>query len=465
MHGWLPLTVQILTAAVLLLALGPRARSRRWWLLATPVAVLVGSGAALLAHSYITCGGYAGEPAPKGLWIWIALTGLAAVVLVLGWPGARWWRRTAAVAALPLCVLSAALALNLWVGYFPTVQIAWNQLTAGPLPDETDAGAVTALAHTVAQTKTLPAKGSVLKVDTGSSASGFAHRDELVYLPPAWFATVPPPTLPTVMMIGGEFNTPGDWLRAGSAIETADAFATAHHGNAPVLVFVDSGGQFNNDTECVNGPRGRVADHLVNDVRPYLISQFHVSPAAANWGVAGWSMGGTCAVDLVSMHPDKFSAFEDIAGDLAPSAGNPEQTLRRLYDGDKALQASFDPSTVITTHGRYQNVAGRFDVNGTLRTAHGPAVIEEAAHTLPDASDQMLAAQTLCGLGRSAGMDCAVIEQPGGHNWPFAAQAFRLALPWLAGAVGTPGVDRIPVSHTDIAPAAPSGQPLQAKGP
>jgi len=29
--------------------------------------------------------------------------------------------------ALPLCLLCSALALNLWVGYFPTVQTAWNQ--------------------------------------------------------------------------------------------------------------------------------------------------------------------------------------------------------------------------------------------------------------------------------------------------------------------------------------------------
>ena len=51
-------------------------------------------------------------------------------------------------------------------------------------------------------------------------------------------------------------NTPTDWLLAGDAIATVDRFAAAHAGNAPVLVFVDSGGAFNIDTECVNGPRG-----------------------------------------------------------------------------------------------------------------------------------------------------------------------------------------------------------------
>lgn len=76
------------------------------------------------------------------------------------------------------------------------------------------------------------------------------------------------------MMIGGEFNTPADWVRAGNAVATADAFAAAHHGYAPVLVFADAGGAFNNDTECVDGSRGNSADHLTEDVRPYVISHF-----------------------------------------------------------------------------------------------------------------------------------------------------------------------------------------------
>ncbi len=463
MHGWIPVTAQVLAAVALVLAVGLRMRTRRWWLLSMPVAAAVGVGLALFARSYISSGGYAGEPAPRGLWIWTALTGLAAVVLVAGWPGSRWWRRAAAVCAVPLCLLSAGLALNLWVGYFPTVQTAWSQLTAGPLPDQTDEGTVSALAATAARTKTLPARGSVLKVDIPSDGSGFRHRDELVYLPPAWFGSVPAPALPTVMMIGGEFNTPGDWLRTGAAIETVDAFAAAHDGNAPVLVFVDSGGQFNNDTECVNGPRGRAADHLVNDVRPYLISRFQVSAAAANWGVAGWSMGGTCAVDLVTMHPDKFSAFENIAGDIAPNAGTPEQTLRRLYNGDRAAAASFDPATVMSRHGRYAGISGRFDVNGTSRTAHGPAIINAAAGTLPGASDQLLAAQTLCGLGRANGIDCAVVEQPGRHDWPYAAAAFKASLPWLAGVLGTPGVDRVPVGYSEVTPD-PAPRPVEAAG-
>ena len=75
-----------------------------------------------------------------------------------------------------------------------------------------------------------------------SNGSNFKHRTELVYLPPAYFATDPPPRLPTVMMIGGEFNTPADWLRAGNAVmvgKPAAVFtstATMHGGQESTLL-------------------------------------------------------------------------------------------------------------------------------------------------------------------------------------------------------------------------------------
>ncbi len=62
----------------------------------------------------------------------------------------------------------------------------------------------------------LPANGAVVAVSVTDEVSKFRHRGELVYLPPAWFATMPPPSLPVVMMIGAEINTPpADWLRIG----------------------------------------------------------------------------------------------------------------------------------------------------------------------------------------------------------------------------------------------------------
>lgn len=454
MHGWVPTTVQVVTAIVLAATIGWR--SRRWrhrWL---PVAAIGGVAAVYGTRWYVTAHGLASEPAPRALWIWIAMTGVAAAVLVLGWRSARRWRRGASLLAVPLCLLSAGLTLNLWVGYFPTVQAAWNQLTSGPLPDQTDQATVDAMAGKGA----LPSHGSVVPVAISSAASHFRHRGELVYLPPTWFASNPPPALPTVMMIGGQFNTPADWARAGNAIKTIDDFAATHHGNAPVLVFVDSGGAFNNDSECVNGSRGNAADHLTKDVVPFMVSKFGVSREQASWGIVGWSMGGTCAVDLTVMHPTLFSAFVDVAGDFYPNAGNKAETISRLFGGNADAWASFDPTTVITRHGPYTGISGWFAISAQASVrrdnaiADTPTMRQAGRDAAANPSNQTAAANALCALGRTNGIDCAVISHPGKHDWPFADQVFASALPWLAGQLQTPGVPRIPLPGT----AAPAGQ-------
>lgn len=255
------------------------------------------------------------------------------------------------------------------------------------------------------------------------------------------------------MMIGGEFNTPADWLRAGNAAKTIDDFAAAHGGNAPVFVFVDSGGAFNNDTECVNGIRGNAADHLTKDVVPFVNSRFGVGPDAANWGVVGWSMGGTCALDLTVMHPELFSAFVDISGNLGPETGTKAQTIARLFGGDAGAWAAFDPATVIAKHGHYQGVSGWFDVSssGPSKRPHG-MVTDVGDTTLTGRQsvgpgDQAAAAESLCALGRANGIDCLIVAQPGKHDWPFASTAFAAALPWLAGRLDTPDLPTGPVGR------------------
>ncbi|WP_374023572.1 alpha/beta hydrolase [Mycobacterium sp. HNNTM2301] len=442
LHGWFPPTVQALTLLVVIIAI--QWRARRWLKRVLPVAVIAAAATTALAYWYITSLGVAGDPAPTTLWLWIAATGLAAAVFLVGWPGARWWRRAVAVLSIPLCVLCASLALNSWVGYFPTALAAWNQLTSVPLPDQIDRLRVTEMQ--VAGTR--PSKGVVVPVDIDDNASHFRHRRELVYLPPAWFNSNPPPRLPAVMMISSAFNTPADWLGPGGAFTAIDNFAAAHRGFSPVLVFVDPTGSFDNDTECVNGSRGNAADHLTKDVIPFMVSNFAVSADRANWGVAGWSMGGTCAVDLAVMHPELFSAFVDIAGDRSPNVGPKDQTIAKLFDGNRTAWAAFDPLTVIARHGRYTGLSGWFDVPGSSEPRN---VAEEANPTsgavgtdpAANPEGQDAAANALCAAASANGISCAVVSQPGKHDWPFAAQAFTAALPWLASTLGTPAAEPV----------------------
>jgi S-formylglutathione hydrolase FrmB len=265
-----------------------------------------------------------------------------------------------------------------------------------------------------------------------------------VYLPPAWYATNPPPRLPVVMMIGGEFGSPADWLRVGGAQKTIDDFAASHDGNAPVLVFVDASGAFSNDTECVNGRRGNAADHLTKDVVPYMVSQFGVSPDPANWGVAGWSMGGTCALTLTVKIPDLFSTFVDIDGDLFPNAGFQDQTIFRLFGGDAQAFRSFDPASVMNGHGPYSGLAGWFGVSGETATVHRDGTVGAGdPGPRPNRSDIEPVANYLCAVASRNAIECSVVGVPAKHDWQSGAQVFADALPWLAGKIGTPGVPRV----------------------
>jgi S-formylglutathione hydrolase FrmB len=441
--GWLPLTIEIVTVVTLIVAIGWR--TRQWRLAWVPACAGIGVITALGARAYLDSEGLASDPAPLTLWVWTAIFAASIALGVCGFRGAQWWwRRGLSVAAIPLTLVCALLALNQWVGYYPTVQRAWGDITSGPMPDQIDATTLAALRNTK------PDRGKLVPVDTPNDASGFRHRREYVYLPPIWFSGEVPPHLPVVMMVAGEFSNPTNWIRTGDAIGVIDDYAHSHAGAAPVFVFVDSSGSFNNDTECVNGPRGDAADHLTKDVRPYAISQFGTSADPANWAVVGWSMGGTCAIDLTVMHPDMFSTFDDIGGDRGPNSGTKDQTIHRLYGDDAAAWAAFDPRTVMAAHGPYVGVAGYFDDSqepADDKTANLPnrpdmheAPVGFGGHDDADQFREKGALPDLCAAAMAVDIGCSLRVYPGYHTWQFAAKAFSNAIPWLARRVHTPGV-------------------------
>jgi S-formylglutathione hydrolase FrmB len=166
-------------------------------------------------------------------------------------------------------------------------------------------------------------------------------------------------------------------------------------------------------------------------------------------------MGGTCAVDLTVMHPELFSSFVDIAGNMGPDAGTKAQTIVRLFGGSADEWEAFDPATVITRHGRYDDVSGWFDISSdNVPKRYHSLSVDDGAVGLGDqdhigySNDQTAAAERLCKLGRANGIDCAIVTQPGKHDWQFASRAFAGALPWLAGQLDTPGVPWIALPST-----------------
>lgn len=74
---------------------------------------------------------------------------------------------------------------------------------------------------------------------------------------------------------------------------------------------------------------------------PFMPPNFGVAAVLTNWGIAIWSMGGTCAVDLTVMHPDIFSATAvtsvgDIVDDLRPNKGTKDQAIIGLFGSNFA---------------------------------------------------------------------------------------------------------------------------------
>lgn len=402
LSGWLPVTLRIAAVAAVVAAVSRR--DRRWWTRAVPVALVVATVVAAVVSVLVNEALAMPETLPAQVWIWLGVAVFALVVAV--WRGVA-WRRLVAAGAMLLAVVAAVGTVNQFVGYYPTVGAAFGELTGQPVPAQVD---VSQLSTVNPRTRS----GRVVPVYVPDTYSHFTHREEFVYLPPAWFRSGRKDHFPVIEMIGAEFSTPQNWIRAGDAIGTADAFARHHDGNAPILVFADASGGFTVDTECVDGPHGNSETHLVRDIPAYLATHFGVRPTG--WGIAGWSMGGTCAVDLSVEHPDVFSHFLDISGDLGPNIGSQTNTITTLYGGDRAAWAAHDPLTVLRHHHRYHGVFGLF--------ADG---VQEHRTTR--------AAYELSSACAADGIVTRVSVRPGGHNWQFGAREFAEELPRL---VATP---------------------------
>lgn len=441
--GWLPVTIQVVAALALVVAAWRRPLRPHWQSAAAAAAV----GGALVAAAWWFVGNQGwGSVYPWGMWVWIGLTGVAMAVAALGWRGSPWWRRVIALLAVPLCVLSMGAVLNTSLGYLPTFTTAWQRVTGTLPPQWIDQAKLTEMRRK----GVMPTRGTVVRITTPSDLSGFSHRDELVYLPPVWFASDRPPSLPVVMMLGAELSTPSDWLQSGRALGILDSFALQHRGVTPVVVFPDTSGSFMNDTECVNGPRGNAADHLVKEFVPYIVSNFGVSTEAAKWGLVGWSSGGTCSLTLAVSHPELFSTIVDLDGQLGPNAGKKQQTVARLFAGDADAWGAFDPRTIVETRQSYPDLAAWIGVSDGIPTAHWPPGSGSSQlDSLKDwdtySEDHVKTANQLCILLSAHGAGCSVVGYPGGHDFPSAANGFREALPWLAGRLGAPGIPPTPL--------------------
>jgi S-formylglutathione hydrolase FrmB len=149
--------------------------------------------------------------------------------------------------------------------------------------------------------------------------------------------------------------------------------------------------------------------YLTEDVPAYVVSTFGVDPNPARWAVVGLSEGGTCALDLVLRHPDRFMHIVDLSGDSAANAGTRTESIRNLFGGDARAYDAHDvlslldarPSRLITLY----VAAGTRDARGRV------------------------AAQRVAEHARRAGLPTTLEMTPGGHNFHYWTRAWERAGP------------------------------------
>jgi S-formylglutathione hydrolase FrmB len=346
-----------------------------------------------------------------GLWIGMALLAMAGFPFTVR--RGRPVRRVAGVLAVPLTIAGALMLIDQEYGVWPQVGDMFGRIPAAVpavLPGEVTATGPNS-GHAV------PHTGELVAMDVPATVSHFQHRRANVYLPPAYF-TPARSTLPVLLMLAGSLGTPDHWPRAGQAVKTANKYAAAHHGFAPVMVFADVNGSTTADTECVDGPQGNAETYLTTDVRDFAVNHLHLLAAPGRWGIVGFSEGGTCALDLALRHPNIYRHIIDLGGDDEPTFGDSAHTLTALFGGSAAQERAHDPVRLLAT----KHFAGM--------TAWFTAGTDDHSH--------VVIAQAMATAAAHAGIRTHEFTGVSGHNWQFAGAAFAQVLPPLVPELSTP---------------------------
>lgn len=403
-----------ITAALLLIVLVRGGGVRRIVVpvLSGLVGLGVGFGTSWLLGDQLNLFGISLTPTTRW-WTAAAFAGVFFAVASL-WK-ASWWRRTIAIIAIPLVVIVGAAGVNQDFGEFRTVRDALGISPYRELDASTLSPVTTATVASWEKPADLPKSGEIRWVDIPATSSHFAARHALVYLPPAALVSSPP-KLPVIEMMSGQPGQPSDLFQSGQIDTVLNEYAAAHNGIAPIVVIPDQLGAADHNPMCVDGPLGNVATYMTVDVPNWITKNLPVSTDRKAWFIAGFSEGGTCAMQFGAGFPDLFGGILDISGEVVPTIG--PTTVEKGFKGDAAAYAAAAPIAIMKAKGPYADTDAIFGV-GQDDQRYGPRIRE-----MHDAAD-------------AAGMRTTMIVSPGtAHDWHTVHRVFSEALPLMAVRMG-----------------------------
>ncbi|SDK83474.1 esterase family protein [Arthrobacter sp. ok362] len=262
------------------------------------------------------------------------------------------WRSSAAATAAFLAVLAlSAVQINIYFGLNRTAgdltgtAVSRIQPLEAGLTRAAGGPAATGLARWQAPAD-LP-DGVIRKAVIPGTVSGFQSRDAYVYLPPAYQSS-PRPALPVLVLFSGQPGSPADWLTGGALQSRLDGFAAQHAGVAPVAVVVDPNGSPSGNTLCQDSRIAQADTFLARDVPDWINRTLDVDPNPRKWAAGGFSFGGTCAMQMVTRHPDVYSAALAFSSEDEPAlAKERARTIEASFGADAAAFDRLTPLRVM----------------------------------------------------------------------------------------------------------------------
>lgn len=226
-----------------------------------------------------------------------------------------------------------------------------------------------------------------------------------VALPPTYSPTGSP--FPVLYLLHSYAGNRKSWLRCPNL-----AAQVAAHGI--VLVLPESGRSW-----LINDARGRrYEDYLVNEVVPYVDMHFNTAACRTRRAIAGFSMGGACALFQALRHSDLFSV-------VSSNSGAFEAPLR---EGDPYRRYRANRQLMVPTTCDHERVWG--PPNSEVRRTYNPyRLLTNRDLTAPISiyADVGLSDyERIISMNRNMrdallahAIPCEYRERPGGHDWEF----------------------------------------------
>lgn len=293
-----------------------------------------------------------------GGWICVALGVVALVaVVVVPWRWDTWRHRRLArslsvLAAVVLVILAVGTGVNRLGSFYPTLGALLGTSTDPAAGADVDAGAGGDRLGATRGVRVARARDGHGTTEHLKLAGARSHltRDVDVYLPPGYDDPNPAVRFPVVEWFPGFPGEPREVASIFGLPGLLDAAIAADRMPPAVVVIPDINGEprLSHDQQCVDAVDGPADDTFLSaDIHDWALSRLKVRADRAGWGLAGWSSGGYCALNLALRHPAGYAVAASQSGYDATAT---DATTGDLFAGRDDLRRANNVTELLGTH-------------------------------------------------------------------------------------------------------------------